>query len=162
MTFATGYSRFGLAGLLRELVDRLDDLAYLGVRELDGAEEIFLGDLVAAAFDHHDRIGRAGDHDVHAAGFVLRKRRIADVVAALVAADAHRGDGLVERNIAERQRSAGGAHAEHVGIEFGIDREHGSDDLDVVAETVGEERANRAVDLSRADHARARRDVLRA
>ncbi len=70
----------------------------------------------------------------------------------LVAADAHRGDGLIERNVAESERGAGGADAEHVGVELGIDREHGRDDLNVVAKTVGKERANGAVDLARADH----------
>ena len=147
-----GILALGLSGFFRELVDRLDDLANLGVRELDCAQEVFLGDLLALALDHHDGVGRAGDHDVHAAGFVLRKRWIADVVAALVASDAHCGDGLIEGNIAERQRCARGAYAEHVRIELGIDREHGGDNLDVVAETIGKERANGAVDLSRADH----------
>ena len=37
-------------------------------------------------------------------------------------------------------------------IEFGIDRQHGRNDLHVVTETVGEERANRAIDLTRAEH----------
>ena len=122
------------------------------MRELDGAEEVFLVDFVAAAFDHHHGICRAGDDDVHAAGFVLRQRRIADVLAVFVASDAHGGDRFVERNVAERERRAGGADAQHVGVEFGIDREHGRDDLHVVAEAVGKERADRPVDLTRAEH----------
>jgi hypothetical protein len=117
------------------------------VRELDGAQEVFLGDLLALALDHHHGIGRPGDYDVHAAGYVLRKRWIADVVAVLVASDAHRRNGLIEGNIAERECRARGADAEHVGIELGIDREHGGDDLDIVSETIGEERTDRAIDL---------------
>ena len=159
-TFKTGYSRFGLPAFLRELVDRRDDLANLGVRELDRAEELFLVDFVAAALDHHDGVGRSGDHDVHAAGLVLRQRRIADVLAVLVATDAHCGDGLIERNVAQRERGAGGADAEHVGVELGIDREHRRDDLNVVAKTVGEERTNRAIDLARADHRVLRRPAF--
>ena len=64
------------------------------------------------------RIGGAGDDDVHAAGFVLRQRRIDDVLAVFVASDAHRGDVLVERNIGNRECRTGGAHGEDVGVEF--------------------------------------------
>ena len=63
------------------------------------SSEIF----VSAAFDHHHRVGRAGDDDVHAAGFVLRQGRVDDVLAVFVAADAHRGDVLRERNVAKRR-----------------------------------------------------------
>ena len=149
---SSGNSRFFFAVFFGELIDRFDDLADLGVSELDRAEEIFLGDLVAAALDHHDGVGGAGDDDVHAAGSVLRQRGIADECAVLVAAHAHGGDRLVERNVAERERGARGADAEHVGVELRIDRKHRRDDLNVVAETLGEERANRPVDLARADH----------
>jgi len=38
---------------------------------------------------------------------------------ALVAPDAHCGDGLIEGNIAERERSARSAYAEHIRIELG-------------------------------------------
>ena len=52
----------------------------------------------------------------------------------------------------KRERGAGGADAEHVGVELGIDRKHGRDDLNVVAETFGKERTNRPIDLTRAEH----------
>ena len=80
------------------------------------------------------------------------ERRIADVLAVFVASDANRGNRLLERNVAERERRAGGADAEHVGVEIGIDREHRRDDLHVVAEAVGEERTDRAIDLPRTEH----------
>ncbi len=70
------------------------------MRELDGAEEIVFADFVTAALDHHNRIGGSGDHDVHSAGFVLRQRRIADVLALLVTPNANGGDGFLERNVA--------------------------------------------------------------
>ena len=85
-----------------ELVDRGDDLTDLVVRERDGAEEIFLGDFFAFAFDHHHGVGGAGDDDVHATGFVLRQRGIADELTVLVASDAHRRNRFVERNVGER------------------------------------------------------------
>ena len=123
------------------------------MRELDRAEKVFLGDLVAAALNHHDGVGGSGDHDVHAAAVVLRERGIADELAVFVAADAHGGDRLLERNVAQRERGARGADAEHVGIELRIDGKHGRDDLNVVAKTVGEQRTNWAIDLTRAEHA---------
>ena len=69
----------------------------------------------------------------------------------LVAADAYRGDRFFERDIAQGQRRTGGAHAEHVGVEIRIDRQHGRNDLHVVTEPVRKERANRAVDLARTE-----------
>ena len=148
----TGYSRFVFPAFFASWSIALTIFLNLAVRELDRAEEVVLGDFVSAAFDHHDRVGRAGDHDVHAAGFVLRQRRVADVLAVFVAADAHCGDGLLERDVAKRERGAGGADAEHVGVEFRIDRKDGRDDLNVVAESVGKERTDRPIDLPRAEH----------
>ncbi len=126
-----------LAGLLRELIDRFDDLLDLFVRERDRFEEDFLGDLVRAAFDHHDGIRRAGDDDLHPAGLVLFERRVGDVGAVLVASDADGGDVLVERDVAHGERCAGGADGDDVGIKTRIGREDRRDDLDVVAEAVG-------------------------
>ena len=47
LTFLSGILALVFAGFLRELIDRLDDLLDLAVRELDRAEEIFLGNFVA-------------------------------------------------------------------------------------------------------------------
>jgi hypothetical protein len=63
---------------------------------LDGPEEVFLGDLVTAAFDHHHRVGGAGDDDVDPAALVLRHRGVEDELAVFVAADADRGDRCLE------------------------------------------------------------------
>ncbi len=119
------------------------------MREGDGAEEVLLAELFAGAFDHHDGVGCAGDDDLHPARFVLRKRRVADVVAVFVASDANGGDGLLDGTIRNCERGAGGANREHVGVEFGIDRKHRRDDLNVVAEAVGKQWPDRTVDLAR-------------
>ena len=147
-----GIRALGFAGFSCKLVDRFDDRANLLVCKLDGAEEIVLSDLFTAAFDHHDGICGAGDDDVHSAGFVLWKRRIADVRPIFVPADADGGDRLFEGNVAQRESGARSANAEHVGVELRVDRKNRRDDLNVVAEAVGEERANWSVDLPRADH----------
>ena len=121
--------------------------------ELNRAEEIFLGDLVTAAFDHHDAVEGTRHDDVHAAGFVLRQRGVDDVSAVLIAPDANRGDVLGERNVGNGEGRAGRAHGQNVGVEFAIDREHRRHDHDVVAEAVFEERTDRAVDLAGAQRA---------
>jgi hypothetical protein len=136
-----------------KLIDRGNDLLDLGVRELNGAEEVFLRYLVSAAFDHHDAVERTGDDDIHAAGFVLGQRRVDDVLAVLVAPDAHGGDVLGERDVGNGEGRAGGANREDVGVEFAIDRKHRRHDHDVVAEAVFEERSDRTVDLARAQGA---------
>ena len=118
--------------------------------ELNGTEEIFLGDFVAAAFDHHHAVERTGDDDVHAAGFVLRQGGVDDVLSVFVATDAHGGDVLVERDVGHRECRTGAAYGEHVGIEFSIDREHRRHDHDVVAEAFLKERPDRTIHLTRA------------
>ncbi len=142
-----------LAGFFLQLVDRGDDFFDLRVRELDRTEEIVLGDFVSAAFDHHDAVEGTGDHDVHAAGFVLRQRRVDDVLAVFIASDAHRGDVLGERDVGNGERRAGCAHGKHVGVEFTVDREHRRHDHDIVAEALFEQRTNRPVDLAGAEGA---------
>ncbi len=122
------------------------------MRELDRAEEVFLGDLLRAAFDHHDVVGGAGDDDLHAARLVLLERGVGDVVSGLVASDADAGDVLLERDVADGERRARGDDGERVAVEARIGRQHGRDDLDVIPEAVRKKRTNRAVDLARAEH----------
>jgi hypothetical protein len=150
----------GLAGLLGQLVDRRDDLLDFFVRVGDGAEELFLGDFFRAAFDHHHRIGSAGDDDFHSAALVLLERRIGDVVALLVASDANGGNVLLERDVADRKCGTGGADRDDVAIETGIGRKDRRDDLHVVAEAVREQRADGAIDLARAEDAVFRRPAF--
>jgi len=142
-----------LADFFLQLVDRGNDLFDRGVAELYSTEEIFLGDFMSAAFDHHHAVERAGDDDVHAAGFILRQRGVDDVLAVLIAADAYGGDVLGERDVGNGKRGTCAAYGEHVGVEFAIDREHGRHDHDVVAEAVFEERTDRTIHLTGAQGA---------
>ena len=61
-------------------------------------------------------------------------------------ADAHAGDGLLERDLRERQRRRGAGDGEHVGVVVGVGREHQRDDLRFVAPAGGEQRTDRPVD----------------
>ena len=141
------------SALCCQLVEFCNDEFDLFVRERDGTEEIVLGDFARAAFDHHHGIGGAGNDDLHPAGLVLRKCRIANEVAGFIATDAYRRDVFVERDIGDGKCRTGGAHGENVGIELGIDRKYRRDDLHVVAKTIGEKRTDRTIDLARREHA---------
>ena len=92
---------FGFGRALRQLVDRCNDLLDFLVCERDGGEQILLAQFLAAALDHHDRIGGSGDDNVHAARFILRKRRVAQQPTVLVAPDANRRDAFGERNVGD-------------------------------------------------------------
>ena len=92
------------------------------MREGDGAEEDLFGDLVGAALDHHHRIGSAGDNDLHPAARVLFEGRVGDEAAALIASDADRGDVFLERDIADREGSAGCADRDDIAVETRIGR----------------------------------------
>jgi hypothetical protein len=71
-----------LAGRLRELFLRVADLHDLALRELEGLEDLVLGDLVGAGLDHRQRVLRAHDDQVERALLLDdRQRRVDDEVA---------------------------------------------------------------------------------
>jgi len=116
--------------------------------ERDRGEEIFLGHFARAAFDHHDGVGGAGNHDFHSADLVLLERRIGDELTVLIATDAHGGDVLVEWDVADGERCARGHDGKGVGVQPRVGREDRRDDLDVVTETVRKKRTDGAIDLA--------------
>ncbi len=67
---------------------------------------------------------------------------------------------MLEGDVRDRERGAGARQGDDVGIDLRIDREHGDDDVDVVAETIGEERPDRAVDDARCERRLLRRPAL--
>ena len=70
---------------------------------------------------------------------------VEDVLAVRVA---HAGgaDRAEERDAGQRQRRRAADQGDDVGIVFQVVAEHGGDDLHLVAEALGEQRADRAVD----------------
>jgi hypothetical protein len=56
-----------LGGLFGEADDRLADLLASLVAEHDGAEHFLFGKLLGLGFDHHHRVGSAGDDKVEIA-----------------------------------------------------------------------------------------------
>ena len=134
-----------LGGMLGQFDDRLDHRLEAGVAEGDGAEHDFLGELLRLGLHHQHAFGGAGDHQVELAALHLVGGRVQDVLAVLIA-DAGGGDRAEERDAGQRQRGRAADQGDDVGVVLQVVAEHGGDDLDLVAEAVGEQRADRAVD----------------
>ena len=127
--------------------DFLDEGIDRGVRlhgDLHGLDNGFLGNLAGAGLDHHDGVLRAGDDEVEVAFGGLGEGGV-DHVLAIDAADADAADGAVEGDVANAEGRAGADGDERVGLVLAVGGEGGGDDLDLVAEALGEERAQAAV-----------------
>ena len=113
--------------------------------ELDGAQDLRFGDLLRAGFHHHDAVFGAGDHDIQLGFAAFGVGGIGDVLAVLHA-DAHAGQHVLEGNIGNRQRGGGADDRQRIRILLGIGRQHHGDDLGFIQETLGEQRADRTID----------------
>ena len=157
----------------RELLDRLgrflgelglglDELLDEGLRGVEAAGHDLLGGGLLAAgdelddllgglgLDHHDRdvtgLGHATGHDHVEDGVLeLRVRRERDPLA-LDEGDADAADRAGERQAGELGGQRRGVDRQHVVGHVGVERHHGDDDLDLVAQTLLEGRAQRPVD----------------
>ncbi len=129
-------------------MDEIDHRLLLLVAEHDGAEHDFLGQLVRFRFHHQHRGFGASDHEVELGRRELGLGGVQHVLIVDVA-DARRADGARKRNAGERDCSGSADHRGNVRIDLGIDRHHRRDDLHVVVEAVGKQRAQRAVDEPR-------------
>ena len=67
-------------------------------------------------------------------------------------ADAGGGDRAEERDAGQRQRRRAADHGDDVGIVLQVVAQHGGDDLDLVAEPIREQRADRPVDQAGGQH----------
>ena len=140
-----------LAGLLDQLVDHADRGLLLLVAEHDGAQHHFLRQLVGFRLDHQHGGSVPATTRLSAEVVELGLGRVEDELAVDVA-DARGGDRAVERDAGQRQRRRRADHRRDVGVDLGIDRHHGRDDLDLVVEAVGEQRADRPVDQAAGQH----------
>ena len=80
-----------LAGLLGQLALRAAQLLDRGMRDVERVEDLGLGHLVGAAFDHQHGLVGTGHDEIHVGGEQLLLRRVDDEVA-LDLADPHRAD----------------------------------------------------------------------
>ena len=130
---------------LEELVLVADQLLDAGVRDGDRLDDVLLAHLEGAALDHEDRVGRAGDDELHVAVLELLEGRVEHPVA-LHAADADAGDGAGEGRLAGVQRVRRRDHRQHVGVVLLVGRDDVAEHLHFVLEALGEQRADGAVD----------------
>ena len=127
-TFTAGLASFVRPASFGQAVDERADVLDGGVGHFERLDDLFFRDLLRARFDHHDAVLAAGDGQVEAAQLALGEGRIDDVLA-VDQADAHAGDGLLERHLRQRQRRRGAGDGEHVGVVVGVGRQHERDDL---------------------------------
>ena len=126
-----------LGGVFGQFDDRLDHRAHVLVAEVDGAEHDIFGQLLGLALDHQHAFGGAGDDEVELAGGELVTRRVEDI-SAFGKADAGGGDRAEERDAGEGQRGRAADQRDDVRIVLHVVAEHGGDDLNFVAEALGE------------------------
>ena len=114
--------------------------------------------LGAAGLDHHDgdvvTDAAAGDDQLEGGLLALLVGGVRDPGAVAAVGDAHGADGAVERDAREHQRRGGAVDGEHVVGVLLVGAHDGDDDLGLVAEAVGEGRAQRAVDQAAGEDGR--------
>ena len=118
-----------MVGFLAKL-DRLDDRAF--------------GHLVGAGLYHHHGVVGAGDDKIQVTLLALSVRGVNEEFLIDVS-HADRADGTRERRLGDRERNRGANGPKHVQVILSVRRKDGDDHLDVVAEALGEERADRPV-----------------
>jgi len=134
-----------LADLASQLLLGLAELADLCVRDLEGLEQLLLGDLRGAGLHHRQAFLRADDDEVELGVLDLGKRRV-DRELAVDQADADGADRALERERRDHQRRRGAVDAEDVVGGDEVGRERRADDLHLVPEALRPERPDRAVD----------------
>ncbi len=134
-----------LADLLAQALEGSADLPDLGVCELERLEDRVLRHLVRPRLDHGQRLSRADDDEVERGLLHLLERRIEDELA-LDPADADGADRTEEGKRRDLECRRCPVDAEDVVRRDEVRRENGADDLHLVAEALGPERPDRAVD----------------
>ena len=127
-----------------------DEFLDAALRDAERLDDVLFLDLDGAALDHHDGLLRARDDEVHVGELERLERGIEHplrrAVLARHAADAHAGDRARERDARGVQRERGRDEREHVGLVLLVGGDDVDEDLDLVLEAFGEERADGAVD----------------
>ena len=101
-----------------------------------------------ARLDHRDRVGGAAHDQVERRLGHVGHRRVDDELVA-EPADAHGADRAQEGQRRDDERGRGAVDREDVVRVHAVDRQHGADDLDLVAESLGPERPDRPIDHAR-------------
>ena len=135
----------GLADLGDHAVDELDLLLVLVVGKLDGLIHGVVVDLVRAGLDHNDLLAGGNDGDVKVGDLALLARGVEDKLA-VHKADLERADRAIPGNIGDSKGSGGADQGRDLGRAVVIDAHDRRHDGNVVAEVIGEEGTDGAVD----------------
>ena len=128
--------------LLLHVAERADRL--LG--EHEGGEHVLFGNLVSAGLEHVDRVLGTGDDEIEVGVLSLVKGRVDEKLTGVgVATDAHAGKRALERQPGGHQGCRGAHDRDDVRLVDLVGGEDGGDNLNLVAEPVGERRADRTV-----------------
>ena len=148
-------SSFSLPALSASSSHRRAELLDLRVGDVEGVEDLGLGDAVGAALDHQDRLVGTGDDQVHLQLLQRLLGRVDDEVARRACRSGRRRRGSATGIGRDRQRGGGAVHREDVvGVDV-VHRERRGDELRLEVPALGEQRPDRAV-----DHARGQRRLL--
>ncbi len=138
------------AALGEQFLLHRDEFLDAALRDAERLDDFFFLDLDGAALDHHDRILRTGDDEVHVGDLDRLDRGVEHPVRRSVltrhAADTNAGDRSSERDARDVQRERRRDEREDVGLVLLVGGDDVNEDLDFVLEALGEERADRAVD----------------
>ena len=113
--------------------------------EHHGAEHDVFVQLLGFRLHHQHGVGGAGDDEIELGFDHLVERRVEHVFV-IDEADAGGADRTLERGAGNGQRGGGGHQRQNVGIVLHVVRQHGDDDLGLVAPAVDEQRTDRTVD----------------
>ena len=135
----------GLGRLGHELLLDPGQLLAALVAEGQRLEHLLLADFLAAGLDHQDCVLVARHHQLERGG---RDLLVGGIGHRLAVHQGHpdRPDRTRERDAGQRHRARGADHREHVRVVVGVRGDDQVDDLDLVAEALGEERTQRPVD----------------
>jgi hypothetical protein len=140
----------GPSGLRDQIVLDVDQGLDPLVGKLERREHLRLGRLLGAALDHHQRLSTPRHHQVDSRFGELGVGRVHHQLA-LDLPDPHRADRPQEGEVGDRERRRGADQGGNVRMGDAVGGEHGGEDLGLVPEALGEERADGAVDEARDD-----------
>ena len=144
------------ASLLEKLFLNSDQLLNSALSDGECLDHVGFRHLERSTFDHHDRILRSGEDDIHVAVRQLLECRVEDPFL-LDTSDADSGDRAHERNLRRVEGVGRGDERHHIGVILLVGGDDIDEYLDFVLEAFRKKRTNRSVDDSRLEDLRIRR-----
>ena len=128
-----------------QVIDGANGNLHLLVAEHHRAEHHVFRQFLGFGLHHQHRPLGARHHQIQLRGFQFLAGRVEQVLAVVVT-DPGRADGAIERHAGQRHRRRGTQQRRNFRVHLIVQRHHGGDDLQLVGEAVGKQRAQRPVD----------------